>query len=58
VAGYQRFKGLYCLHLQNKARASETMVSCHNTTPRHNPEVLDFSRGTLHKQMLSKKKHS
>jgi hypothetical protein len=49
VAGYQRFGGPCCLHLQDEVKLetvqiSETMVSNHNTKRRHNPVIiLNFS---------------
>jgi hypothetical protein len=45
MVGYQCFGGPYCLHLQGEvemeaARSSETLVSYHITTWRHNPEGI------------------
>jgi hypothetical protein len=41
VVGYQRFVGPCCLHLHGEG-FSETLVSYHNTTWRHNQEDLDL----------------
>jgi len=45
VVGYQRFRGPWCLHIHPEDcedESSETLISYHNTTLRHNPEDLDF----------------
>jgi len=42
VVGYRRFRDPCCLHLQGEVM-SETLVSYHNNTRRHNPEDLESS---------------
>jgi hypothetical protein len=49
AVGYRRFGGLCCLHLHfvlqmEAAWASEMLVSCQNTSRRHNREEIDINR--------------
>jgi hypothetical protein len=39
--GYQRFRGRFTLKMET-ARSSETLVSYHNITRRHDPQDLDL----------------
>jgi hypothetical protein len=52
VAGYRRFRGPYCLHLQGGG-ISETLIYYSNTTRRHNQEDHDVNPHRREKLKIS-----